>query len=164
MCYLAIKNSWLGVQPIEIIVIFASAKGAERGRSITIGEKGIRWKAETIPVAVSPILVGGCVRSRTQTERMNVGRTLCHWSIEIGKARQRTSQKTCLCFTDLLPAGIWVVITLFLLQTFFCSELRSGGFVPLLLSYRLWCNNHIVYILTIFLNLPRTCMLLVLFG
>ena len=32
----------LGVQPIEFIYIFASAKGAERGRSITIGEKGIR--------------------------------------------------------------------------------------------------------------------------
>ena len=48
---------------IEIILTFAQLK-EPKVTSFTIGEKGIRWKSETIPVAVSPILVASYIRSR----------------------------------------------------------------------------------------------------
>ena len=97
--------------------------------SITIGEKGIQWESGTIPVAVSPILAYRYVRSH-KLQGMNVGRTLCHWSKEIGKARQRTSQKTCLCIIDLSPAGITgynrtILLLFFLLYQANCTPRKS---------------------------------------
>ena len=92
-------------------------KGAERDLNITIGEKGIRWKSETMPVAVSPVLAASYNRNRS-TKKDECWSYSLPLIFKIGKARQRTSQKTCLRIMNLLPAGIWVVIMQILLLKF----------------------------------------------